>query len=360
MGLRKSVVINDTSNAYHWGCFGTSNEILKSMQYLDFETSTFGVEEVYKLKTSPKKESHFDDKGFARVFLNDNPVLGALLESSDTIVINGEGTLHDLNQSTFNLLYICNLAKIQLKKPVHLINTSLFPSSYMSQDEQASLIYKRILSVLDSITVRDEISYSIADKLGLKVLQGFDCLPRYLVRESFEPAIEHNNEIILGGGLGLNPEIFSEIIAEHMDLIGDHKLVYLTGARANPANDDRVFLEKLNEYSIQFEHREASSFSDWVFSINNSACLISGRFHHTIAAAWLNTPVITYKAATPKNDSLCRMLKLSNVLDGNLKEDRIPFRKMLVNFLSNQAPMLTEQIRKNILKLGAENFVKLK
>ena len=120
----------------------------------------------------------------------------------------------------------------------------------MSNDEQASSIYRRVLSVLDSITVRDEISYSIVDKLGVQVLQGFDCLPRYLARESFEPTLKHNNEIILGGGLGLNPKTFSEIIEDHMDLMEGHKLVYLTGAQANPAKDDSIFLEKLNRSRI--------------------------------------------------------------------------------------------------------------
>lgn len=351
---KKALIINDTSNAYHWGCYGTSSEIKLRLEDLKYEVLLFGVEEVYNLTTSPKNDKNLFDDGFKNIFLNDNIQLVKLIKNSDIIIINGEGSLHNINTSSFNLLYIIHLAKSHFQKKVHLVNSSLFPS-YNKNDVNILSLYSKILSIIDSITVRDILSYKQLEFMKLKGTLGFDCLPLYIERKN-KLEKQSNNEIILGGGLGLNEKIFYQLFVSNINLLNEYKLVYLTGARSNEANDDRIFLEIFKNYSGNFEHKHIENFDEWLISINNAKALISGRFHHTIAASFLDTPTIIFSAATPKNHALCKMMELSPPLDINNEDIQGLFSKELNLILDKKHKLLSDKKKKYLKKLSLNNF----
>ncbi len=64
----------------------------------------------------------------------------------------------------------------------------------------------------------------------------------------------------------------------------------------------------------------------WLQTIATARILISGRFHHTIAAAVLGTPSVTFSSNTPKIEEIRQTLGLEpplafdGQLAGNLRE----------------------------------------
>ena len=354
---KKALIINDTSNVYHWGCYGTSSEIKLRLEDLKYEVLLFGVEKVYNLTSSPKNDKHLFDDDFKNIFLKNNVGLVKLIESSDIIIINGEGSLHNINTSSFNLLYIMHLAKSHFHKTVHLVNSSLFPSNN-DNDINIFSLYSKILSLIDSITVRDIESYKQLEIMNLKGTLGFDCLPLFMERIT-KLQKKSNQEIILGGGLGLNENIFYQLFESNINLFKKYKLVYLTGAKSNKANDDKIFLEIFKKYSGNFEHRHIKNFDEWLVSINNAKALISGRFHHTIAASFLDTPSLIFSAATQKNHALCKMMELSAPLDTNNEDIYELFSEKLKLIFDNKHKFLSDKNKKYLRKLSLNNFSSL-
>ena len=53
---------------------------------------------------------------------------------------------------------------------------------------------------------------------------------------------------------------------------------------------------------------DATSIDEWLDTINNATLLVSGRFHHSIAAFCLNTPFIALNSNTHKVHAICSMM----------------------------------------------------
>lgn len=355
-----ALIINDTSNAYHWGCFGTSTELRLSLEDLGYFVTTFGVAKVHTLKTPPKTENHISDAGFRRVFLADNPGLRKVLDSADVVVVNGEGTLHGLSQAALNLLYVSNLAKSEFGKTVHAINMSLFPNGWSPVDEKSARLYHDMLSPLDRITLREPLSYKAAGEIGLSTHLGLDCLPRYLKREGYlNKSRQNGGAIILGGGLGLDLPNFRSFLTQASQRLKDRELVYITGAPGNVATDDAKVVKSLQDENPNVRHLELTSFEDWAMTMKNADCLISGRFHHTIAAAFMGTPTVTFRAATPKIDGLCESLDfpypIDSATDGAIGEAL----EKLDDALDRGSPKLADDKLGRLLALSALNFDEL-
>ena len=356
---KTALLLNDTSNAYHWGCFGTSTEIHHQLRERGYRVTSLGVAEVHGLKTPPRNSSQMSDPGFQRVFLADNPDLVQKFNDADIVIVNGEGTLHGLAQPAFNLLYLINLAKKAFNKPVYAINLSLYPSNADPADRDAEMLYATLLASVDRIVVRESRSHKIAKRLGLDAVLGFDCLPLYLKRMDAKSAAKTNGPIVVGGGLGLSPDSFTKIIDAISIEFGSHSLRYITGAPAHPALDDAPLLEAALATAPKLEHFVALSFEDWFGAVNNAACLVSGRFHHTIAAAFLNTPVVTFQAGTPKLDALCDSLSLSEPMSWS--QDGTVERAVqgVAQAISSGEPVIADSVREARLQDSAKNFKNL-
>ena len=90
---------------------------------------------------------------------------------------------------------------------------------------------------------------------------------------------------------------------------------FLIGANANGAVDDIKFIEYMEEvHSTSWQVYEAKSLNDWLSTIEKATLLISGRFHHTIAASCLGTPFICFSSNTPKIDGLAQLLNYTNIV----------------------------------------------
>lgn len=93
------------------------------------------------------------------------------------------------------------------------------------------------------------------------------------------------------------------------------KVNFLIGANAHGAADDIKFIEYMEEvHSTKWQVYEATSLNDWLASIEKASLLISGRFHHTIAANCLGTPFISFASNTPKIDGLAQLLNYNDIV----------------------------------------------
>ena len=90
------------------------------------------------------------------------------------------------------------------------------------------------------------------------------------------------------------------------------------------AADDREFARLLGHATggtIELCH--ATSEAAWLSAIPSARLLVSGRFHYSIAAAWLGTPFIALDSNTPKMDGLMQTLGLGfGCAEGRLIEER--------------------------------------
>ena len=82
-----------------------------------------------------------------------------------------------------------------------------------------------------------------------------------------------------------------------------YSITFLYGAKDWPAKDDREFVAFVKP-RLKFDLKifEAKNIDQWLSCIENAELLVSGRFHHTIAAGCLGTRFIALNSNTPKMD----------------------------------------------------------
>src|SRR5207244_119476 len=85
--------------------------------------------------------------------------------------------------------------------------------------------------------------------------------------------------------------------------------VVVTGAQAEPAADEARFVDALRAQDANdWAYVDAKSLEDWLSTIGAAALLVSGRFHHSLAAFSLRTPFVMLTSNTPKMNALAAML----------------------------------------------------
>jgi polysaccharide pyruvyl transferase WcaK-like protein len=226
-------------------------------------------------------------------------------------VVNGEGTLHRSYRAPLNLLFLMHAARNIFGKPVYLINHSFFPSGGESIDPAADGLYGRVARTLTRVVPREPVSRGILARLGVDCAQGFDCLPRYIARHGFTGASRPEGPLLLSGGVNMNAETAARVAAAvRPHLSPGRRVCFLAGAKGYPAPEDAVIYEWMRTGLPELELLEARTMESWLTAIATASCLVSGRFHHTIAAATLGTPAVTFPSNTPKTSAMCGLFGL--------------------------------------------------
>jgi len=352
-----ALLLNDTSGAYHWGCYGTSMELHLSLEELGYSVDSVGVADIHNLTTGPTTETHFTDDSFRRVFMHDHEELISRIESAAVVIVNGEGTLHGLRRSAFNLLYLIRSAS-HLGKPVHVINTSIYPFSDGSFNEGAARLYRTALAEAKSICVREPESHSVCHASDIHADLSFDCLPRFIARGKTGQSGEdpHTQTIVLGAGFGLTPDIFADLLRAASDVLSEYALLYVTGANGPPASDDAPFADLLShDGRLNVTVKEVTTFADWCQTLASADAVVSGRFHHTIAAVCLGTPVLVFEAGTPKNHGLCKALGLQAPLPADPDSSEV-FRKRVAKILNEGRSSVSPEVISDLRDQAGNNF----
>ena len=108
--------LNDTSYWYHWGCTCTSLAIQQELRDRGYALDSLPIQRTAQLSPLPGSLDGFDDDGLWRHFSAQHPDIELALNSAETVVINGEGTLHGLQPAAVGLLYLAYVAATRLKK----------------------------------------------------------------------------------------------------------------------------------------------------------------------------------------------------------------------------------------------------
>lgn len=304
----RALFLNDTANIYHWGCFATSMMIFRTLEERGFRITSFDALQTHRNTGSAPTLP--DDKAmwsYLTQLKTINPALAEALQTSDVVVVNGEGTLHRFHQGPRALLSLMRIAKL-LKKPVHLINHSCFPSgdSHPAAAE-VEHFYRYCLMDVDRIVVRDDWSAEIYERWSFSAERGFDCLPLYCSR--FLPSIpEMPRSVVLGGASWWNDttaESLGRTLAKALPR--SSRIIFLAGGSCKGPEEDGGHFRALRK-SLELDIVRPSTFDEWMGWIKSAEVVLTGRFHHLVAAATTSTPIVATPGNTAKTDAVSAML----------------------------------------------------
>lgn len=295
-------VLNDTSGVYHWGCYGTSAALKSGLSRAGVEV--VGVPQGWLASdVVPETGEAFVSDAFWSAFCVRNPRLVRALRDADEVVVHGEGTLHGLGRRAVGLLYAVWACATRLGKAVHVVNASCFPCDDEGLgDERAAGLYRSVLGVCSTLVMRDAVSVRLMGELGLEAVRGFDCLPVAIDGLARPVASDTDEPIVLAGCV-----TWGAAYARALDGVIAHanehgrRVEFLVGGPGEVAQDDRRLIAALLARGGRgWTARSAATFEAWCGAIAGAGVLVSGRFHHSIAAACLGTPAIALASNTPK------------------------------------------------------------
>lgn len=305
------VLLNDTSDWYHWGCTGTSTALRQVMTALGHPVTSIPIRDTYNLCEGPKTLADFDRAESFERFRRANPLVIARVEDADIVVVNGEGTLHGTSEPVRNLLYLAYAAKRHMGRNVHIVNHSCYPEDDSSiSDVMAQALYKKVYSAMDYVAIREHLSLGLVSRLGIPAALAFDCLPIYIAENYTPPGGTGRRSLVVSGSATIDRLNLQGLVAYLRSMLRrGFEITVLTGARAFPAADDHRFLAALEAAMPEgWTHNDAASMDEWLDCISDASLLVSGRFHHSVAAAALDTPFVTMSSNTPKIQGMLEMI----------------------------------------------------
>lgn len=307
------LLINDTSNWYHFGCTATSTALKSSITAQGFAIHSLPTERLMHCAPVPERLVDFDAAEFFERFRAGCRDVVQAVETAELIVINGEGSLHGQSDYARLLLYLAYIAATRFGKRVQIVNHSCYPESAARiTDPMVNALYRKVYETLDFIAVREPLSAEILRALGLAPVQAFDCLPLY-VAEHYRPRPSaRRSGIVVAGSVAWRDSGMPALL-RLIELAHDQRepISVLIGAQANPARDDLAFVAALRQAEpAGWALIEAQSPGAWLDTIGGARLLVSGRFHHSLAALCLGTPFVALESNTPKLHAVTTMLEL--------------------------------------------------
>ncbi|MEO1575723.1 MAG: polysaccharide pyruvyl transferase family protein, partial [Pseudomonadota bacterium] len=360
-------LLNDTTNWYHFGCTGTSLAIHHQLRARGHSVASVPLSSIDRVTLLPDSLEAFDDDRFFQRFADAHPDMLAALDCAETVYVNGEGTLHRLNPQPLALLYLMRMASTRLGKPVRVINHSCYPEGHADAAPGiATRVYRHVYHDLDDIAVREPTSATVLRGMGLNVRDSFDCLPLYIDEQLERRPADEAPYVVIAGGVAWSEAVLPALVA----LI--HRIRHLgyaarvvCGANAFPAVDESAFVNAL--WSACAEPLDlvlATSESDWLNQIANASLVVSARFHHSIAAAFLGTPFLVSQSNTPKIGGLLDRLSLDALVALPERTDAAEhsrFQDELIGrsetcLKSPDDHVLRADVREGLLALSRANF----
>jgi len=355
----RAILVNDTAYWYHWGCTCTSLALHEGWRAAGYAVESVAITTVNALAGLPNSVEEFDSEQVFNGFCAAQPALVAQLRRGDIVVVNGEGSLHGLGQTALGLLYLMYVSWRWLGKRTQVVNHSAYPAAADSPAAAlANALYQKVYAGLDRVVVREPASAAVLASLGIVVEEGFDSLP--LFANAHMPMAERDDKrIVLAGTVALTEEYLVLVcgLAEHALACG-YGVDVLVGANAYLAGDDIAFVNALHR-RLKGRYRlvAATSEMEWLQAIRSSYLLVSGRFHHTIAAAWLGTPFLVSASNTSKIAGLLNRLEIGEAAVWISPSCPDEARGKLDSLLSDPTPALvTPAVREKLLRMAAINF----
>ena len=314
---RKALVIGDTQYWYHWGCSCTSLGLHQGLRKQFAQIATLPLSQI--LVTAPGLVSLADlgSDFFFSNFQTRCPELVSKMSAADVIFVNGEGSIHGAGAPALSLLYLAYVAKTRLGKPVQIVNHSCFPGNGFMPDGQTTLrdLYATVYRTIDLAVLREQRSFDNVQSMGGRAVLGFDCLPLFLETWGVVSQAHAKPTIVFGGSVAWTPALIEHFAALTSRLSKQgYEIIILSGAKAYLADDEIGFIDglvtQLNRLTVDHQLHFALSERDWLQTIADAALVVSGRFHYSIAAAFLKVPFIVAESNTATIDGLLEALCL--------------------------------------------------
>ena len=246
-----------------------------------------------------------------------NEEIYARIGRADQVFVNGEGTIHGSGRACINLLYMAYVAHQYMRKKVYVVNHSVYPEhGQVLRNTAIKNFYAGVYAAFDYVAIRETVSKSMMDSLGVRSVLSFDCLP-YYIAQKFKPVQDRSRTVVVAGSVAFQRAAAASL-AKFMGKMSEKgcELVVLTGAKQYPAADDQRFVESLaGMLEGRWRHVQARSLEQWIETIGAASLLVSGRFHHTLAAFALRTPFVMLASNTNKMAGLQQMLNAPKPLD---------------------------------------------
>lgn len=360
-----ALLLNDTSAWYHWGCSCTSIALNEGLRANHATVNSCALLQNLRADTLPQSAAALESASVFKRFRDSYRWLIDAMENADRIIINGEGTLHGNSLQATGLLYLAWIAAEEIGCPVQIVNHSVYPldGNTAAADITVSM-YRKVYERLERAVVREPASYAVLDAMGIPATLGFDCLPLFAQQHGPDPTEdrEPDQHIVIAGSVLLTPAR----IALYADLVDRFhtdgcKISLLLGARGFPAVDDAKFAAALYSAAAgKFDIVLATSEFDWLRRIQNASLLISGRFHHSIAAACMKTPFVVLASNTPKTTGL--MLVLAELASNPagfsvVAENRDAMRAAVSERMATPAEFVLDNAAlQQLSELAMENF----
>lgn len=310
-----AVFINSTITSYHWGCYGTSAVIQHRLETAGYLVHSFPVDVTHAALPNVSV-GPIDFDRYGRDLKTKNLTLYLALHDADMVVINGEGTLHRSHAGPINLLALIAYSK-SLGKPVHLINHSCYPNGdRRPAQKQVEDYYRSCLRDVDTIAPREPWSGETYKRLGIDFTQAFDSLPIYI--RDFVKVAPYSGKVLLSAASNWTEADAKKASSIVRMACGDMPVGFLSGGYKRPPQEDKKHYAAMSKSSIDFV--DPKSIEEWVNVIASAPLMITGRFHHYVAALCVGTPVILMPGNTPKSSAVADWLghPITSINDPNL------------------------------------------
>lgn len=359
----RALLMNDTSDWYHWGCNATSTAIKDALRGKGYDVTSAPFLETGQTTMRPPNLSDFDSRIYFSDYMFTQPTLFEKIRRCDHLVINGEGTIHSLPPNARRLMYLAYIAKTFFGKTVHIINHACFPqSSAELSDPEIIAYYLKTYRTVDDIAVRDPISHDLLSKLDIPARLAFDSLPIKAKEwlDTQKAGGPRSKTIILAGSSKFSTESLPAL--KRMGALieeAGYEMAVLSGAALHHSNDDAAFLATLEQaFGRPPQVIDAGSLDEWFGVLHQSPLLISGRFHYTIAAAALGTPFIAFEGNTPKLHALSEFLDAPPPLSYSSPDLTVEITIRLTKMMESLPETTAQGGEKlvDMLALAAENY----
>lgn len=299
------LLLQDKIHDSHFGSLSSFIALKESIEKRGYSVNVFSTKEIHQLRGAPLDLAGFKDSSLFDHFCVENEDLIEAIKESDYIVINGCGSIHGASAYALKLLYLAYISKTFFGKHVQIINHSVYPQDNLDLDELIICkLYKEVYEKMDFIAIRDRLSNSLMKILGVENRLTFDMLPTY-IRDHYSNPKMAKNRIVIADSLALTSH-------------GLDALTQYMQAMKEKGFEVVVLTEHLNcqtNFGSSSEYIHPKSIEEWLDIVNNAALIVSGRFHLSIAAMCLKTPMIILSSDTPKNKALTTLSPSLNCLE---------------------------------------------
>ena len=361
---------NDTWNTYHHGSSATSSAILKALKETGKKVGVLPMPLLCEnVQIFPLTVLDFESDEFFEIWLQKNTQLVDYIEKSKVIVINGEGCITQYCAGTLNLLYFAYIAAKRFGKKCSIINHSLCIRNGMQVETQqdAALNETRFKDIVH--LVYSEIHFvALREKTSLKILReilpdtgelSFDCISLY-IRDSYIPTKSETRYITISGGNALTDQDIDNLaaaVAELQSRFPNAKPCFLfSDVDMSDATKDRDTYRLLQEKcNLNIEFWAVRTTKEWLDCIFNSEVVITGRFHHSIAAYMLGRPFVAISPDIHKLQSALDMMECSeNMVPNDLTTDK--FLDRVSGICESAKQDYPEKVKEHLLELALNNF----